>query len=66
MATDLTINGMTCQKCVAHVTAALQGVPGVAQATVMLDNERASVHGDADPAALIAAVREAGYEAAVV
>ena len=64
-AVDLAIEGMTCASCVARVEKALTSVPGVAAATVNLANARARVRlsGDADPAALIAAVEGAGYAA---
>jgi copper chaperone CopZ len=58
----LTIDGMSCDACVRHVTNALQAVPGVrvqrvavGSATVAYDPAKAS------PAALAEAVREAGY-----
>ncbi len=64
-ATDLIIDGMTCASCVARVERALQAVPGVTLASVNLATEHATVEGIADPAALIAAVDRAGYEARV-
>ncbi|MFN0095894.1 MAG: heavy-metal-associated domain-containing protein [Dehalococcoidia bacterium] len=68
MATEikLSIDGMTCDHCVHAVTSALSGVPGVAEAQVSLDDKAATVRGDAfDVTALIEAVKEEGYEAAV-
>src|SRR5688572_29082505 len=64
-AVDLAVEGMTCASCVARVEKALAAVPGVAEASVNLANARARVRlsGDADPAALIAAVEDAGYAA---
>jgi Cu+-exporting ATPase len=65
---DFGIQGMSCASCVAAVERALQGVPGVRQATVNLAAERGSVHYDpaaVDPAALIRAVADAGYAPAV-
>jgi len=62
-ATVLRIEGMTCASCVARVEKALARVPGVAGASVNLATEKATVHGAAAPDALVAAVREAGYEA---
>jgi Cu+-exporting ATPase len=64
-AIDLSIEGMTCASCVARVEKALASVPGVAEAAVNLANGRARVRlsGEADPAALIAAVEDAGYAA---
>ena len=62
----LNIEGMTCASCVGRVEKALQAVPGVLQAGVNLATEQASVTWagrEADPAALLAAVRSAGYGA---
>ena len=61
----LSIGGMTCAACVAHVEKALNGVPGVTDAAVNLATEKARVTfipGIADLAALEKAVAEAGYE----
>lgn len=63
---ELKINGMTCDHCVKSVTTALKEVPGVSDALVSLEAESATVTADeVDVAALIAAVEEEGYEAAV-
>ena len=63
---ELAIEGMTCDHCVNAVTGALKEVPGVKAAKVDLDSKSASVEGDqVEVAALIAAVEEEGYEAAV-
>lgn len=59
----LNITGMTCEHCVRAATKALQSVPGVTSAEVTLKPGGAVIHGEADPAALIAAVKEEGYEA---
>jgi Cu+-exporting ATPase len=68
--TELLVNGMTCNNCARHVTEALQSVPGVRSASVMLDAQRASVRwaadAKADVPAVIAAVKNAGYEAKAV
>ncbi len=61
--TVLTVGGMTCNGCVAAVTRVLTRVPGVVSAEVDLASARATVVGDADPKALVAAVVGAGYEA---
>ena len=60
----LTVTGMTCGHCEAAVRRALEAVPGVTR-VVAVDRGRniASVEGDADVAALIAAVKEEGYQA---
>ena len=55
------IEGMMCQHCVAHVTKALNALPGVT-AVVDLDSKSAVVTGDVSDDAIRAAVEEAGYE----
>lgn len=62
----VTIDGMTCGNCVAHVTKALQSVKGVKQVRVALPNN-ASITSKkpVDGAALVAAVAAAGYEAKI-
>lgn len=62
---NLSIQGMTCQHCVRHATKALQQVPGVESVEVTLEPGGAQVTGTANPNALIAAVKEAGYSAAL-
>ena len=64
--TRLSVQGMHCEKCVARVTQALEGVEGVTGADVSLEDNAATVEGhgyDAD--ALVAAVQEAGFEASI-
>ena len=64
---ELNVTGMTCPHCVKAVTDALAAVPGVtAVESVSLDDGRALVRGSASAAALIAAVKEAGYAAEAV
>jgi len=61
---ELQITGMTCQHCVRAVRDALGAVPGVARVVeVDLGSGRASVEGDANPEALIAAIQAEGYTA---
>ncbi|MBA3911210.1 MAG: copper-translocating P-type ATPase [Rhodobacter sp.] len=62
---DLIVEGMTCASCVSRVERALKAVPGVTAANVNLATERATVTGTAGPAALIAAIADAGYDARV-
>ncbi len=64
--TTLKIGGMTCGHCVKAVTEALEGVPGVQDARVDLEQGRAVVDYDesrADTRALVGAVLEEGYTA---
>ncbi|GHE06196.1 heavy metal binding protein [Defluviimonas sp. 20V17] len=63
--TKLKITGMTCGHCQRAATKALEGVSGVESVEVTLEPGAAVVTGAADPAALIEAVREEGYEAEV-
>ena len=62
METIISIEGMMCKHCVAHVEKALTAVPGVETVTVSLEQNNAIVTGSADKEALSAAVVEAGYE----
>ena len=62
----LTISGMTCMHCVAAVEKALAAVDGVDEVSgVVLEPGSATIIGNAPVEALIAAVRQAGYEASV-
>jgi copper chaperone len=65
--TILNVTGMSCGSCVRHVTSALRAVPGVSNVNIQFRTGVAEVqHGDeASVAALINAVREAGYESNV-
>jgi Cu+-exporting ATPase len=59
----LAVTGMTCDGCVRSVTRVLSRVPGAANVRVDLAAARADVDGTANPDALVAAVRKAGYGA---
>ena len=61
---DLKVKGMTCAHCEQAVRKALAAVPGVTR-VVDVNRERgvARVEGQPDATALIAAVRQQGYEA---
>ena len=63
----LEVTGMTCASCVRRVERALEEVPGVAAATVNLAAASADVTlaQPVEPGALITAVADAGYQAAV-
>lgn len=66
MQTELTVQGMTCGHCEAAVRKALAAVPGVtAVLEVDRTRNRAVVEGEADASALVAAVKEEGYQASV-
>ena len=59
------VTGMTCTACVARVEKAVKKVEGVEDCAVSLLTNSMGVEGSADPAAVIAAVENAGYNASV-
>ena len=67
MTKTLNVTGMMCQHCVAHVRKALEGVDGVSAVDVNLEAGTATVEAadSVTDEALVAAVADAGYEAAV-
>ncbi|SFX63031.1 cation transporter, partial [Olsenella sp. kh2p3] len=67
MEKKLNVEGMMCEHCVAHVTKALEGVPGVSSVKVSLEDKDAVVEASSEVTdeALVSAVKEAGYEATV-
>lgn len=59
----VSISGMSCQHCVAHVEQALKALPGVDKVKVDLKKNQAELKGEAlDDGAIKAAVAQAGYE----
>jgi len=63
---DLSVEGMTCASCVARIEKKIARLPGVAEASVNLATEKASVRYDpamVDVPALVGAVEAAGYRA---
>ena len=67
MEKKLNVEGMSCQHCVAHVTQALEAVEGVSRVEVSLEDASAIVEfdGAVPDEVLIAAVKNAGYEASI-
>jgi P-type Cu+ transporter len=71
-AIDIAIDGMTCASCVSRVEKALGSVPGVVKAEVNLATKMARIVADRSasqatlPGQLVAAVEDAGYEAAAI
>ena len=60
----LPVTGMTCAACVSHVSHALQDVPGVADVSVSLASEKATLaldNGNLPVTALTDALQDAGY-----
>ncbi|OCX68314.1 heavy metal-binding protein [Acidithiobacillus thiooxidans] len=63
---ELSVQGMTCNHCVAAVEKALRAVPGVQTVAVHLDANSATVEGDSmDTKALVQAIESEGYTAQV-
>lgn len=62
---EVTVRGMHCGGCVKSVTRAVSQVPGVRAVEVSLENGTASVQCDnaVAPAAIVAAIEAAGFEA---
>ncbi|GBQ49006.1 cation/copper resistance transporter ATPase CopZ [Acidomonas methanolica] len=61
----LTVEGMTCGGCVKNLKAALEAVPGVETADVVLEGGKVSVQYDptrVKPAAFRQTVEEAGFD----
>ncbi len=59
----LSIEGMSCGHCVAHVKEALESIAGMTKAEVDLGKKKAVVEGSTlDDAAMKSAVADAGYE----
>lgn len=59
------VTGMSCAACSARVEKAVNGVPGVTSCSVSLLTNSMGVEGTADPSAVIEAVSNAGYGAAL-
>ena len=57
------VTGMSCAACSARVEKAVRAVPGVTECAVSLLTNSMGVSGSASEAAILAAVREAGYGA---
>lgn len=58
----ISIEGMSCNHCVAHVKEALEEIDGVNVLDVSLDNKSAIVETTVDNEILIKAIEEEGYD----
>lgn len=63
---SLEVKGMHCPKCVASVTKALSGVSGLTNVSVDLAKGLATFDGEADEAAIKAAIDAIGFEPGAV
>jgi copper chaperone len=59
---SFTVSGMTCQHCVAAVTRAIHDIDPTAIVSVSLNAGVVTVDSTADPAKLVEAIEEQGYE----
>ena len=64
MKQSIGVHGMSCEGCESTVKEALESVQGVTAVNVDRGNDSATVEGSADKETLIAAVEDAGYDAA--
>ena len=63
---ELKVTGMTCNHCETTVKSALVEVPGVERVMVVdQEMDRAIVKGNADPQALVDAIKAKGYDSEV-
>lgn len=60
--TTIRIKGMSCQHCVASVTKALEGLPGISNVTVNLDKGEATYQGDVNHDLAKEAIEKTGFE----
>ncbi len=61
---NLTVPGITCGHCATAIRESVCAVPGVTGVTVDIAGKQVQVAGRPDPAAVRAAIADAGYEAA--
>jgi copper chaperone len=64
MSTTLTVEGMSCGHCEQTVEEAIEAVDGVQSADADREAAQVTVDGDASRERLVAAVEDAGYDAA--
>ena len=62
---ELKVTGMTCGHCENAVKKSLQSIAGVEVKVVDREQDRVAVAGDVDIEAVMAAIREEGYEVEV-
>lgn len=58
----LEVDGMSCAHCVASITKAVEPLPGVTGVAVDLEGDTVTVSGDAEEAAVVAAIEDCGYD----
>ncbi|MFB6162582.1 MAG: heavy-metal-associated domain-containing protein [Halococcoides sp.] len=62
MAQTYTVEGMECTGCETTVIETVEAVDGVTGVSADHESDTVSVEGDADPAAVRAAIEDAGYD----
>ncbi|MCR4944495.1 MAG: heavy-metal-associated domain-containing protein [Clostridium sp.] len=58
----ISIEGMSCENCVRHVTEALEAIEGVSSVVVSLDDNTATVETEVDNEILKNAIEDEGYD----
>ena len=58
----ISIEGMSCENCVRHVTEALEALEGVSSVVVSLDDNTATVETEVDNEILKNAIEDEGYD----
>ena len=60
------VSGMRSRRCVRAISARISDVPGVRTVEAHLESGTVRITGTADPAAIAAAIRQAGYHATML
>lgn len=63
---QISIQNMSCGHCLAHVTRAIHSIPGVKTADIRMGSAFVRLTSDDSPEPVLAAIRDAGYEARLV
>ena len=58
----LSVDGMSCDHCVASISKAVGALPGVTGVTVDLSAKEVTVSGDADENQVVDAIEDCGYD----
>ena len=59
---SLTVDGMSCDHCIASITKAVAAVPGVTGVRVDLQANAVTIDGDAERSRVVDAIEECGYD----
>ncbi|WP_422745691.1 heavy-metal-associated domain-containing protein [Mycobacterium sp. WMMD1722] len=62
MTLRLEVDGMSCQHCIASITAAVEAIPGVTAVQVDLPTKAVTVSGEPDQHRVVDAIEDCGYD----